>query len=77
MPSFHLTLTQCASVPCCGLREKRHREVGWDAPKSRSVTVGSGLLCSWAVGVSTESLFSEILINFLPKKDLSAFILNI
>lgn len=51
--------------------------MGWDAPKSRSVTVVSGLLCSWAVGVSTESLFFEILITFLPKKDLSAFILNI
>lgn len=49
----------------------------WDTPEVQKCDCSqSGLLCSWAVDVVTESLFFEILINFLKKKDLSAFILN-
>lgn len=52
VPSFHLTLTQCASVPCCGLHKRQHREEGgMDALEVQKCDELHGLLCSWAVGV--------------------------
>lgn len=79
MPSFHSTFTQCASVPCSGWCEKRHREEsGAGSSRSPEVSgiIGRGVCWALSCGcIRIDSLSLKFSLSALS--DLSAFILII